>query len=243
MTSNAKSDVFLNDKLIGQTPLCKCKEGEYLPVGLLTVKIVPQDSSLSPFTAKVNIVKGALTAIDKTFLPGSLGSSYVLSLEKLNSSESQLFIASLPSEALVSIDGSAQGVSPFLAKNIPPSEHEIEIRKEGYNKKTIRVRTVPSYKLIANIILGTELKLIDQEASASASLTPFPSSPSATLTIKNTPTGFLRVRLSPSLSSSEVARVLPGDKLKYLEEQEDWYKVELDDGKIGWISSLYAQKN
>jgi uncharacterized protein YgiM (DUF1202 family) len=36
--------------------------------------------------------------------------------------------------------------------------------------------------------------------------------------------------------------VAPGDKLIFLDEQAGWYKVELENGKVGWVSGEYATK-
>ncbi len=60
--------------------------------------------------------------------------------------------------------------------------------------------------------------------------------------ILDTPTGFLRVRENNSVGSAEVARVTPGDSYELLEEQDSWFKIKLDAGSSGWISSQYAEK-
>ena len=62
-----------------------------------------------------------------------------------------------------------------------------------------------------------------------------------TVTITDTPTGFLRVRAAPW--GQEVARVYPGDKLMLEEEKENWLKVELQDSTFGWIFGEYATKD
>jgi hypothetical protein len=61
--------------------------------------------------------------------------------------------------------------------------------------------------------------------------------------IKETGTGWLRVRENPSgTSDNEVARVNVGDKLPFLESsQTGWYKIEYETGKEGWVSAQYAQ--
>jgi len=74
--------------------------------------------------------------------------------------------------------------------------------------------------------------------SKSASTTALPEKPY--VKIKDTPTGFLRVRLSPSTSASEAARVNPGDTFPYLEEQQNgWYKIEYAPDEEGWVSGVY----
>ncbi len=66
------------------------------------------------------------------------------------------------------------------------------------------------------------------------------------VTIKSTPTGFLRVRLDATTSSTEVGRVDPGSKFTILEEKivsgVTWYKIAIDVNTQGWVSGQYAQK-
>ena len=78
-------------------------------------------------------------------------------------------------------------------------------------------------------------------ASKSATPTPTPIS-GDTVTILNTPTGFLRVREDASTGAVEVGRVTPGDTLPLIDEVSGWYKIQLTDGKEGWVSSQYASK-
>lgn len=58
--------------------------------------------------------------------------------------------------------------------------------------------------------------------------------------VGETPTGFLRVRKTPS--GIEIAQVHAGDKLIYLDENLSWYKVEIESGEVGWVSKTYSTK-
>lgn len=60
--------------------------------------------------------------------------------------------------------------------------------------------------------------------------------------ISQTPTGFLNVRGGPSLNSTLIGSVYPGEKYLFLEEQKDWYRIKLRDGSEGWVYAKYAQK-
>ena len=246
VTTNIKASVFLNNKPLGTTPLCKCDQDETIESGTYNIRVVPDDKSLSTYTAKIDINPGVLTAIDRTFLPGALASSYVLTLEKSNSAKPEIFISTVPDQALVSIDGESVGGTPFTSSSLSASEHEVEIDKVGYAKKTIRVRAVANYKLILNVILGTENGGIDllspvPSASPSATLAPTISLKNA-VKILDTPTGFLRVRATPSTGGTEVTQVAPGENFEVIGENESWYQIKLTDGKTGWISKQYAQK-
>ncbi|MDP2585471.1 MAG: SH3 domain-containing protein [Candidatus Levybacteria bacterium] len=63
----------------------------------------------------------------------------------------------------------------------------------------------------------------------------------STIIITDTPTGFLRVRQSPW--GQEIAQVHPGDIFVPMEEKEDWYQIELQDGSTGWVYGQYVTEN
>lgn len=241
VTSNIKAQVILDNKVLGATPLCKCEQNETLLQGLYELKIIPEDKSVQPFMTRVRINSDVLTAVERTFLPGSYASSYILTLEKTNSSDPEIFIASIPDGALVLLDGKEEGITPLTLKSISPSEHELEIQKRLFSKKTIRVRAVPSYKLVLNVILGTQ-GASDETKDLAPTSTPEPTkTDKPQVTIKNTPVGFLRVRESPSTASREIGRVNPGEIFELIEENASWFKIKLEDGE-GWISKTYSEK-
>lgn len=245
ISSSIRATAYLNGKSIGASPLCKCDASQTLNEGLYTIRLVPDDANVQEYTVKVKISPNVLTAVEHTFLPGGLASSYILLLEKINTKDAQIFVTSLPSGALVSIDGNAGGVTPLLQKSISPSEHEVEIEKGGFSKKTIRVRTVVGYKLIVQAMLGAapqEGQLLPGSTLPTPSITPEPTPGGPTVKILSTPTGFLRVRDTASLGGAEVGQVLPGDIYPLLEDAGAWIKIQLKDGKVGYVSATYIQK-
>lgn len=242
VTSSVPAKVMLNGKNIGTTPLCKCEGAEKIDEGTYTLQLVPEGGTLEAYTTRVKVGRGVLTAMDRTFLPGSFASAYTLYLEKTSSPKAELLITSLPSGALITIDGQESGTTPTTITSISASEHEVELQKGGYSKKTIRIKTINSYKLIVEAILGTQPEAGEVLPGSEASATPTPSISVQTVTISSTPTGFLRVRETASTTASEIGRVLPGDILPLLEEEDDWYKIQLPDQKTGWISKGFATK-
>lgn len=242
ITSNVKAKILLNGKTIGVTPICLCAQNERIEEGNYALQLIPEDNS-SIYTTRVKIGKGVLTAVDRTFLPGSYASASTLYLQGIGGQEADLFASSLPDGALVTVDGTDSGTTPLLLKNLSASEHEIELQKGGYGKKTIRVRTVPGYKLMVEAVLGTIPSTDETLPGSEPTPTPTPSVPVLPrVTILNTPTGFLRVRQEASIASAEIGRVNPGDSLPMLAEQNGWYNVQLPDGKTGWISVSFATK-
>lgn len=59
--------------------------------------------------------------------------------------------------------------------------------------------------------------------------------------VKDTPTGWLRVRKEPSLAGVELGKVNAGEILEVLETRAGWVKVKTKDGLEGWCASDYLQ--
>lgn len=238
-TATPKSQIFLDGQLLGETPFLTndIKPGEH------TVKIIPTDNTLqSSFEQKLFFTSRLLTAIDITFRENdALSEGSVISLESIsNKKTSELAILSIPPEATVLLDSNPRGITPLQILDVTPSDHEIALEYSGFRAKKIRLKTSAGYKLIANIKLA--LSPEQPIASPSASLTPTPTLSKPAIIIKQTPTGFLRVRFEPSLVASEVARVKPGESFPLIEEVTNWVKITLPDGRSGWVSSLYVSK-
>ena len=58
-------------------------------------------------------------------------------------------------------------------------------------------------------------------------------------TIKETGTGWLRVRDLPSLNGKELTKVDVGKSFAVLEEQTGWVKIKVSDTIQGWVSTDY----
>lgn len=120
----------------------------------------------------------------------------------------------------------------------------------------------PGYRLIVTMKLGLSAGGVPPSASPSANppaggtptgkVTPTPKTASGSgslldpakpfLTVKDTPTGFLRVRQEPNTSATESARVNPGDKFHIEESQNGWYEIKYDGTNLGWVSGTYVDK-
>lgn len=64
-----------------------------------------------------------------------------------------------------------------------------------------------------------------------------PIEPSATVTVKDTPTGFLRVRKTPG--GEEITKISPGEEYPSNDDQSGWVQIVLEDGTAGWVSKQY----
>jgi len=250
VTTNIKSKVFLNGEEIGTAPLCKCNEGETLPSGKYDLRIEPEDKTLSAFNSKISINGGVLTAVERTFLPGAYASASILTLEKTDKSKPELIITSLPDNVMVTIDSVSQGVTPFKTNSLSASEHELKLTKEGFQEKTLHIKMIENHRLIIEDYLGNvnnDISLED-DGSGTEENTSDPQNQeqkqdTITVTILNTPTGFLRVREDAGIGFSEIGRVDVGSSYILLSEKDGWYEIEFEEGKTGWISSQYAREN
>ncbi len=254
--SNPTAVIFLDNKNLGRAPFRdKVQSGSY------TMKLVP-DSTTTQFASwEGNIVVGPnlLTYVNADLNESELSSAVdILWLEKISSKLSELSVTTSPDGATVLVDDVTRGVTPISVSDITPGDHTVTVTSVGFLTRTLKVRTTPGYRLIATMKLGLSPGGQLPEASASPTLSPSgkvtPTPKTATssasmpdpakpfVIIKDTPTGFLRVRMEPSTSATEAARVNPGDKFTILDTQNGWYQIRYDATITGWVSGTYVDK-
>ncbi len=240
VTSTPASKVYLNDKLIGTTPLCRCELPDMLESGNYTAKLIPTEGDFKPFEEKISINKSTLTVVDRTFDNSASSQGSVISLSPLTGKkEIEILVISFPDKGNVFLDNNLVGSSPLLLKNVTESDHDLKISRDGYKSKSVRIRTALGYKLTSLVYLGIkELTISSQSAQNVASSSAVPTVKKAV--ILNTPTGFLRVRDDFSLAGAEIGRVSPGETFDIIDEKNGWFKIKLKDGTQGWISADYA---
>ena len=227
VTSVPEASVFLDGKHLGKTPFFsdQLKSGEH------TIKITVSEAS---YIDKITLSQGTLTVVNRelanNFLAQS-GETLSLMLGKKG-----LFILSMPKDADLTIDGKYIGKTPALIDGIEDGEHKVLLSKENYVQREFSIKTSSKYQLVADVTLASEIAKGQAIATS-----PQPSPQAQKVEITKTPSGFLRVRKEPSLSSPEVGRVKTGDQLEIIQETKDWIKIKFD-GKQGWISSQYTKK-
>ena len=242
VVSEPVANVFINDTLIGKTPLeDKRNAGEY------TLKLIPEESStqFSPWEGSVTLNSGLLTYVKRDLGSSELTTAgEILSLEKISGSEAQIEVVSKPDKASVVLDGQDKGVTKILLRDVVPGEHEIAISATGFAGRSVRVQAVEGYKLTVDFHLAliSEDGLVESKEATDSSESIEEEKEGTVIVIGDTPTGFLRVRLGPSTSATEAARVSPGDEFPFIEEENGWYKIEYETGEEGWISGRYAEK-
>lgn len=220
----SEATVFLDDKQVGQTPY----EAKDLEVRDYLVKIAKEEAS---WQGRIKLTAGTVTIVNRDIATDSASSAgEILTLNKGKG----LTIISSPMEALAEIDGKSYGKTPISA-NIEPGEHTILVSHPNYLKRSIRADLPNNFNLTISVDLS--LSEADLATISTPVITQTPE-----VVVKQTPTGFLRVRDKGSLRGSEIAQVKPGDTLILLEEQGAWDRVRLPDGTEGFVSSSYVEK-
>lgn len=261
VNSTPKATVFINNKQVGSTPFID----EKLSPGEITVRLVPETTavSLSPWETKVKLTGGVMAVVNREFGQTEASSAgEILTLEKSKDKENAvLAVISNPDSAVVRLDGEAKGFTPLSLEKVAPGEREIVVSATGFAERTIKAKLVAGFKLNLNVKLAQkeeekiEISLTPTPTGTRAKVTPKPSptgvkptGPTSTpparpyVEIKDTPTGWLRVRTEPSTTATEAAKINPGERYPLLDESGGWYKISYEGDKEGWISGRYAEK-
>jgi hypothetical protein len=245
-----KSKVFLNGQFVSDTPF----EKEDLIPGEYIVRVEPLDKTtgIQSWEGKVKLFSGSLTYINETLASDPiLAGSQILWLEKIPSaSDGELTIVSTPDKGRVYLDGQEKGQAPILLRDIGPGDHEIRVSLEEYSDQIVQGKILPGYRLNAIIKLNKSKIAKKDKPISIEPVIPVAvlgsASQSATISkpyvvIKETPTGFLRVRSAPNLVASEAAKVRPGEQFPLISEIAGWSQIKIGDD-VGWANDQYLDK-
>ncbi|NTU47189.1 PEGA domain-containing protein [Candidatus Roizmanbacteria bacterium] len=243
--STPSAGVFIDNVPLGKTPYDdKIKPGEHL------LKLIPEgnDSTHSAtYQEKIKVYKNSLTYVNRELGATDVDSAGdVLTISKMetrpkNSQYGEVYVETDPSGAIVYLDNDEKGVAPLILSDVLEGDHELSVFMPGFARRTQKINVEGEYRVSALIKLAIDpTQKANLPTSTPLGVSPTPSEKNKVL-IKDTPTGWLRVRSEPTVSASESARVNPGEKYDLLEEQPNWYKIRIE-SKDGWISSQYASK-
>ncbi|MEK7521222.1 MAG: SH3 domain-containing protein [Patescibacteria group bacterium] len=242
--TNVPANVFIDGVEVAQSTPYE----EYRKPGEVTLRLVPisPEKPLALWEARVTLTQGITTVVRREF-GGTEEDSQgeILSFEKIGGKKAELAVISNPDASQVQYDGDVRGFTPLPINNATVEDHVLTVSHPGYLTREIQgLKPEPGYRLTVIVQLAVdpeEKARKEKEASESAAL----EEPSQTLIkILETGVGFLRVRSEPSKSGAEVTRVKPGEEFPFIEESKDgdWYKIEYEKGKTGWVSSEYGDK-
>lgn len=216
--------VFLDGKEVGKTPF----EDKNLEVRLYDISL---NKDGAYWQGKIKLNGGTLSSISRDLAKDQASSAgEILTLDRGKG----LTVISNPSGAEVEVDGKSYGKTPTTI-NISTGEHTIVVSHGNYLNRSIKANLPDNFNLTISVDLG--LSEADLTSISAPVITQTPE-----VLVKQTPTGFLRVRDKASLSGKEIGRVNSGDTLILLEELSGWDRVRLSDGTEGFVSSVYVSK-
>lgn len=203
-----------------------------LKPGNIEIKLEDEGNS---WEREIKLENNVTTVINWSLRKES-NSGYILSMEKSGESGS-ILINSSPSGAMIFIDGEVKASSPAKIENVGEGDKKISLSYPGYKNVNLIVKMVKNYQIIIDAKLEKE-----EKTKISEVLIPTPFKQMLSMVkIKETETGWLRVRNLPSSGGIEIGRVKPGESFELLGENTDWYQIKFDN-KNGWISVKYAEK-
>lgn len=255
--SSPQSTIFIDNKNVGKTPY----EGN-IGVGEHILKLAPEGEATdtASWSGKITINKNTRTFVDRELGSSDVTSSGVIfSLKKSDTAkgnEGEIEIESEPAGGIVYLDNDEKGIAPLIMENVSKGEHELSVYSPGFIRRSQKINSESGYRIFAQFKLAVDPTYqkvedtTDEESTKSATLNPTPAkeaTPSAKpgalfIVVRDTPTGWLRVRAEPSASASESAKINPGDKFEVQDQQSGWYKIIYQVGKMGWVSGQYVDK-
>ncbi len=235
------AQVYINGKEMGVTPY----KNMNLKPGENEIKLVADGKE---WKRKIDLQNNINTIINWQFGDTKEeDNGYVLSLEKTGSKKASLMVNTVPDKTTVTVDGQVRGISPIKVGDISQGDRQLAISFPGHKDLNVFVKAINEYQLIINAKLAIEKADISQitnnETQATESANLSPDIVQIKVLIKKTETGWLRVRELNSNVSKEVTKVKPNESYVLLDEKDGWYKIDLGNGKSGWISATYAEKS
>ncbi|OGK17220.1 hypothetical protein A2774_02360 [Candidatus Roizmanbacteria bacterium RIFCSPHIGHO2_01_FULL_39_12c] len=249
VVSSPVSSVFIDNLAIGKTPYeQKYKIGEYM------LKLIPEGTATdtASWQEKINIYKNSLTYVNRELGSTDLTSAgEIFTTSKMEKppkdpNHGEIYIETEPQGAIVYLDNDEKGIASLIMSDVLKGDHELTVFLPKFLRRTQKINVDAGFRVNAMFKLAIDQSAQGATEQAGKTEESKQATESATtkttILIKDTETGFLRVREGPTTSASESARVSPGADFELLDEQNGWYKIEYEKGKEGWVSSQYAEK-
>lgn len=231
--------VFIDGKEMGLTPY---RNRNLIP-GEVEIRL---EANEKIWTRKVKLQNNISTVVDWEFGKSeNENGGYILYLEKTgDKNQAGLLVNTVPNKSTITIDNEIKGMTPLKINDIGEGDRHIALSYPGHKTVDIFAKSLNGYQLVLESTLIEETV---EETKGEVDVVDNPdlvSEPNQNLIkIKETETGWLRVREQDSAVAKEVGRVNPGETYPILEERADWYKIDLGGGKSGWIAASYAEKS
>lgn len=234
--------VYIDGKEMGSTPF----KSNVLKPGEIEVRLV---SNIGEWTRKVHLENNANTVVNWDFGAdnGNQGNGYVLYLEPTgDQSKSGLLVNSIPDKASVKIDNEVKALTPARIEDLGEGDKQVVVAYPSYKNVIVFVKAIKGYQLVLETELAKEetaSTTLDQIVSVTPTLAATTSANMVKVKIKETGTGWLRVRGEANSSATELGKVNTGESFALLKEILDWDLIKLSDGTSGWVSAKYVAKD
>ncbi|MBU3935449.1 SH3 domain-containing protein [Patescibacteria group bacterium] len=237
--SQPTAKVFIDGKEAGMTPYKNLS----LKPGTVEIKLVARERE---WKRTLELKNNVSTVIDWNFGSEEKESGgYLLYMEETgNEKKSGLMVSSQPDRASVKIEGEVRGHTPMRLDEMGEGDKQINISFPGYKQLDVFVKAVAGYQMVIEAKMGVEKVMVTEENVLEEEIKTAMETVSnkGKVRIKETETGWLRVREASSSGSREIAKVIPKEEYELLDEGADWYKIDLGEKGQGWISTKYAEK-
>ncbi|MBU1127104.1 MAG: PEGA domain-containing protein [Patescibacteria group bacterium] len=261
--STPKARVFIDSVEQGVTPF----ESGKIEAGKHEIKLVPvsETDGASSWEATLDLVPGIFTVVNRTLGKSAANSSgIIISMEEITSRKSaSIQVISIPDQAVVKINNESKGFAPVMLEGINPGSYNLTVSLPGYEERQIPLNAVLGYKIKVQVQLAQTIEGIVEEATPSAEVEgavdekveeeeevvekeeSTVSIEKPYVKIKETPTGWLKVRSEPSSAKGDetvLAKANTGDTFPYLDETTSgWHKIEYEEDEEGWVSGVYSE--
>ncbi len=219
ITSDPQAKIIINGTDFGQTPFFSDQLDSNQ-----TYQIKIQSNS-GAYSEEIRLLPNTLTVINRQL--SSIEQKTQGETVSLISGKNGLKVITLPSGAHVFVDGDFKGNSPLNVDNLSLGDHRISVKKDGFIERSVRVHVQQNYTVVANF----QLSVVDDVKKVEL----------PKIIIKDSPTGFLRVRLNPDINSPEISQVSPGQQFEVLDLNNNFVQIKIDELTTGWVSSEYVQ--
>lgn len=258
ITTNHEASVYLNNKLIGETPLIK----KDLKIGKAVITLKPKDTNFQDHSFITNLTANIIAVANWNFGKTEQESSgYIYEVKKIANKTPQVEVISIPENTIFNLNYKKnsiyENINPSLLTNLEQGEYSYSISMPNYKTLQAGFKLKNKQRLIINVKLAkNEIKESEKtkEASLSGQLEQKLNSAdeaelTKTLKIKSTNyfkdnKEILNVRQNPNTTSKIIGYLETNQIVNYLGKNENgFYYIELDEQQNGWISQKYALFN
>jgi hypothetical protein len=229
IVSEPIAKVYLNGKESGTTPY----KNNTLKPGDIEIKL--DDRFGNFWERKIKLEENVTSVINWTF-DGVKDSGYILSMEKTGK-DGSILINSNPGGAMVYVDGELKISTPAKIENSGEGDKKLSISYPGYKNINLIIKIVKGYQLIVDAKLEKE-----ERVNTTYTISPIPTNIlGPKIRIKDTETGWLRVRDVSNNGGTEIGKANPGEIYELIDEINGWYQISFEN-RQGWVSTKYAEK-